>query len=67
MEPIEIQIKKVVDEMKNKEQGNTSLESFQLAIIMFDELVKKGLVKNRGYNLSTSDQQQSAYAFLKTK
>ena len=53
MKNIETILKKTLKEKETVFKNNPTIESYEKASENFEELVKKGWAKKRGYNLST--------------
>ncbi len=56
MEKISEQIAKLVEDSERNFENDTSYEELREASEYFDEMVKQGIVKKRGYNLLSIDQ-----------
>lgn len=48
-------LEKVLEKEKARLEKEETLEKFEKAAEEFEEMIKKGLVKRRGYNLMTID------------
>ncbi len=56
MEKIDKQISKIIDDTEKDFKGETNYEELREASESYNEMVRMGIIKKRGYNLLSIDQ-----------
>lgn len=56
MEKIDKQIIKIIDDTEKDFKGETNYEELREASEIYNEMIKLGIIKKRGYNLFSIDQ-----------